>query len=336
MIAPTDDELGRLIRSLDPARTPRDAELTTAQLALRDRITTSPTRFSRGRSDARRRWALVVTPLAAVAAIALFVVWSVASPVVPVPPVTALTPPILTFVDSGQTTANVVADAQVVLASGEGDVGAHRGAVTTGWYFHVDDVGSSHESAVISPEVSVLEWAADQSGSMTVYAGVPYWADLSSAPLPDSVPAAGTMLWTMEYAPGEAQQPDVDLPVDTAASVLALMRAHGLSDSADGYDVLHTIDLVQQSWTLTNAQHAFLLELVGEARGVSVLGDGNDRAGRAITALSVDMPGDKSELHMFVSRDTGRIIGVEVFMTVATDQFPADAIVSYSMWDLPQ
>lgn len=328
-----DDELARRLAAIDPARTPRDAPLTAEQLRIRDRIMASVPVTTRERP---RRWPLLLAPLAAAALVALIVVWSLASPIVPAPTAAALTPPQLSFIDDGRSIAQVVDDAQRVLTHPGSDQQAQRASTTTGWYFQIENVGSADQTAVISPQTSVFDWSADQSGSMTVYAGNPYWADLSDAPLPDDLPAAGTVLWTMQYGLGEAQQPDVESPADAPEGVLGLLRAYGMTDPRDGYDLLHTIESVQQSWTLTDTQHALLLDLVRDASGIDVLGAGRDRADRAVTAISAEMPGGASHLHVFVSADTGRIVGTEVYTTATTSAFPADAIISYSMWDLPR
>ncbi|MFT3797545.1 hypothetical protein [Microbacterium sp.] len=328
-----DDRIRDLFRRIDPARTPIDAELTSEQLLVRDRITAT-TGTTRPRP--RRWWPALLMPAAAAAAVVLIVLWSVASPLAPAEQAAAATPPRLTFVDDGRSVEEVVADATAALAASAGPAEARRGAVTTGWYYQVDDVGGEQQSTTILPQTSVFEWAEDQSGSMTVYVGEPYWPDLSDAPLPDDLPEPGSVLWSMDYAPGEAQMPDTAPPDDTAEGVLRFLTDFGLSDSADGFTLVTAIESVQQAWTLTNAQHAAMLSLLPQAHGVTVLGTTTDRAGRPVAALSVQAPRGGSQLHLFLSSETGRIVGTEVYVTEANEVFPADAIISYSMWDLPR
>jgi hypothetical protein len=334
-----DDDLGRLIRDANPSPVQQGERPSPQAIAVRDRIIAGEfeprVTPALRETPPRRWWPAIATPLAAAAAVLMIVVLTLGAPIAGTPTAVALTPPPLRFVDDGRDLAEVVHDARLASLREDGAVEAVRGATTTGWYFHVDDAGSAEETAVISPEVSVLEWAEDQSGAMNVYAGEPYWADLSDVPLPPNLPAPGTRLWGMQYEPGGAQLPDTGAPEATKESILALLSAHGLTDPTDGYAVFDAIERVQQVWTLPDEHHVLLLDVVRNARDITVLGVADDRAGRPVAALSVDMPGGKSELHLFVSQDTGRIVGTEVYMTADSGPFPKGAIISYSMWDLP-
>ncbi len=329
-----DDDLGRLLRAANPVPVDPDERPSLRALGIRDRIVAAgpvhaavPVGNSR---RLRRRWAAVVVPMFAVAAAIVAVVLAI----VPVPQAAvAVTPRPLEFTPIGQPIGAIVTDAQSTLGAGGGPAEPVREVVTVGWYYQVDDLDTDAPSQVISPQVTTLTWAEDLSGSTRTVAGTPYWADGATDPVPQAVAPPGTLIWEMTFAAGEFQVWTVDPPGDTVEAMRATLAENGLAEPASAFDVLDSIETLMQTWTLTNAQHAALLQIVADTPGIDVLGATTDRAGRPVIGISATNPRGPSELHLFISRDTGRIVGSETYTTAADGPFPADAIISYSMRD---
>ncbi|WP_457101783.1 hypothetical protein [Microbacterium sp. P5_E9] len=326
-----DDELGALLRRLDPALTPEDTPLTVAQVVLRDRITGAV-----APAPARRRspllWWSAVIPALATVVVALVVVFSLVS----VPRAVALTPTPVTFTDTGQTAKDVLALAQHALVSDGSPADPQRESTATGWYLQIDE-HQGETTVAISPQVTTLRWEPDQSGHVTVVAGTPYWADGSDNPIPPAdAPSAGTFISDMTIPAGAFGAPTVDPPGATEAEMSAWLMTLGLPADADAADLIDTINLAMSYWTMTNQQHAVLLDLLLNRDDVEVAGTGTDRAGRpviGITADSTRFPGTRRLL--LIATDTGRIVAEEVLRTTAEGKLPAGSVISYTLWGLP-
>lgn len=326
-----DDELGAMLRDLDPAVTPEDASLTVAQLAMRDRITgvIKPTTLSR-RSPLI--WWSTLVPAVATVVIALVVALSLTS----VPRAVALTPSPLTFTKNGQTAREVLAVAQHTLDAKDSPEAPVRGSETTGWYMQVDDDNGT-TTVAISPQITTVQWKPDQSGRVTIIAGTPYWADGSDTDVPPTdAPAAGAVLSDMTMPAGNFQAPSIDPPPTTAPAMTAWLTVFGLPTDADSADLIDTITYAMSYWTMTNHQHAILLQLLLHRDDVRVEGTGTDRAGRSVIGVSSDsnrFPGSRRLL--LISTVTGRIVAEENLRTAPQGKLPAGSVISYTLWGLP-
>lgn len=328
MSSELDDELTRMLRAANPVPHRGDVSLSMRELAIRDRIMAG----SRTRPRTRRPalWTAVWAPIAAIAVVVLAVI-TVPQPQTAV----ALAPAPLAFQNEGLTMTEVVLDARRALERATGPVEPTREVTSTGWYYHVDALDSDEPRRVISPEVTTLSWREDLSGHTRTVAGEPYWADGAQESVPSTTLEPGTLIWEMDFAPGEFQAFAVAVPGDTREDVRRLLNSHWPTNFRSAYDVMQAIDSANQFWTLTNAQHAEMLQAIAETEDVRVLGTTVDRAGRPVVGISALLPrGGTAELHLLISVETGRIVGSETYTLKADSAFPADAVISYRMWDL--
>lgn len=327
-----DEELERLLREADPARTPLTAELSPDQLALRDRIMATPAPVATGRLRAHPSFFLL--PMAAVMVLALVVVGVLALPGHRAE--AALTPPPIPLTNSeNMTLEEVVAMATEQLASEAGPATSRR-TKTTGWYIQITELAEGERSVAISPQVTTTSWEPDGSGTVRMVAGTPFWADGSTAAIPESAaPPPGAELMSSVYAPGEMAVPPVEPAGDTPDAMLAVLRGLGMPEVHDAGDMLDFIGSAMQWWTFDNAQHSALIRLLFEQSNARVLGTGVDRAGRevvGITAESAAHPDIRTTL--LISAQTGRIVGTESTRTAPDGDIPEGAVVAYTMWEL--
>lgn len=326
-----DDRLAAAMRAIDPARTPERTELTPAQIAIRDRITAT------GNTRAVRRrpvlWLTTALPAAAVLVVALIVVFTFA----PVRPAAATLKP-LEFTNTGQTNQEVLDMARAALEKTRtGPAEAERSSVSLGWYAHIDNPGAPGQRVAISPEITTYRWDADQSGRITVVAAKPYWSDGSAGAIPsdDALPA-GTVISDTTFTAGSPGASLNAPPPDSPDGLLSWMEGTGLTADADGADLIDAIQAAFSLWTLSDAQHAALLELLLARDDVTVLGDTEDRIGRDVVGVAADsarFPGVRKIL--LISAETGRIVGVESFRTTAGENLPSGFVLNYILWGPP-
>jgi hypothetical protein len=329
-----DDAVEDLLRRADPAHTDLDTPLTAAQITARDRITASTTLPSRHLPRRPLLWGILL-PVTAVAVVALFVIVNITS----APRASALTPPPLTFTSTGQTPKDVLAVAERTLAKSKSPASAARFSQATGWYAQL--AANEHNeitSATIAPQITTLEWDADLSGRLCIVAGTPYWADGATNPIPAHVaPTPGTVILDTTFTAGGVTAPTANPPGETVAEMQAWLTEFGLPADADAADLIGTINQVLSYWTLTNEQHALLLQILLGRDDVTVLGTGKDRAGRPVTGIAADSrrsPGSRELL--LISAGTGRIIANETMRTTKTGALPAGSVTSYTLWGLPK
>ncbi|GAA5031150.1 hypothetical protein ACFQRL_10695 [Microbacterium fluvii] len=328
-----DENLERMLRLADPLKEGAMRGPGPRELALRDRIMaqhpTSPVPAPR-RRGLRPLWWSLLAPLAAIVATVLVL----ATPTgVGDTTATAAKPEPMAFTDEGKTLEDVVTDAERALLRGDGPAEPRREVVTTGWYYDLDGDDQSDPRRLIRAEVSTLRWNEDLSGSVRVVAGKPYWGDDDTTEIPTAARTPGTLVWEIEFAPGEFGTPVVDPPGDSADDIADMLAALGLTDPSSGYAVFVATESALQQWTLTDAQHAQLLRALLATDDVRVLGSGVDRTGRAVVGLSVVQPEGFVEMRMLVSQESGRIVGFEVVALEANPQLPVDTVLSYSLYE---
>jgi hypothetical protein len=242
------------------------------------------------------------------------------------------TPAPLEFTGSS-TVAQLVDDAETALAESPGPTAPMRTVRTASWGFQVD---VDAKTTTVVPQLSTLVWQPDGSGRMTIIAGVPYDPSDAVASNAAEVTSSGEVVTDLVMEPGDFDTPWTTVPGETRDDMVAMLEAFGMPADPTAYDVELALTSVLDQWTLTDAQHQELLLLLAEAGGGEALGDTTDRLGRAVTGVRVQSPdGAVSDL-VLVSRDTGRIVGVERTVLKADDVFPAGAIISYQMWDLDE
>lgn len=315
--------LDRLLADADPARTPRDAAPDARALAERDRIMSSA---HRGPRPARVvGWTTGLIAVAASAALA-FTVFT------PQSAATAETPSPLDF--SGESSlAEVVTAAENLLAGTTGGSEPERVVRTAYWSFAVE-VGSGEAEVV--PELATFEWAEDLSGEAVSIAGEPYDPTDASANTNAEVESTGEVIARTTYAAGEFASPVVATPGDSPADVRALLVAFGLPEAPTAFDVVAATSAAFGVWTLSDAQHAEILSLLEEYPGAQAVGASTDRLGRPVDGIRVVSADGVARDDLLVSRDTGRIVGVERTLAKDDGYAPAGAVVDYRMWDLDE
>lgn len=324
-----DDRLAAAMRAIDPARTPERTELTPAQIAIRDRITaTGSTR------PVRRRpvlWLTTALPAAAVLVVALIVVFTFA----PVRPAAATLKP-LEFTNTGQTNQEVLDMARAALEKTRtGPAEAERSSVSLGWYAHIANPGAPGQRIAISPEITTYRWDADQSARITVVAAKPYWSDGSADAIPsdDALPA-GTVISDTTFTAGSLGLANTAPPPTSPSEMLVWLEGMAFSEDPDAADLVDGISAAFSLWTMTDEQHATLLDLLLSRDDVTVLGTTKDRAGREVVGIAADSsryPGVRKLV--LISAETGRIVGVESFRTTAGENLPAGFVIEYTLWD---
>jgi len=316
--------LERMLTDADPASTPRDASPDARALATRDRILRT-TRAPKRRRARTLGWAGGLTAIAASAALA-FAVFA------PQGAAVAGTPSPLDFSGSS-TVAQIVDEAGVALANSTGPSIPSRTVRTASWGFSVE---VDTETTTVVPQLSTLTWEPDGSGRMTIIAGVPYDPEDAVASNGAEVTSSGEVVTDLIMGEGDFETPWKTVPGETGEDMVAMLRAFGMPEDPTAFDVETAMTTALDQWTLTDAQHEELLVLLAEAGGGEALGTTTDRLGRPVSGIRVLSPdGAVSDL-ILVSRETGRIVGIERTVLKDDGVFSAGAIISYRMWDLDE
>jgi hypothetical protein len=325
-----DEHIVRLLRASAPPVKPADEALTMRQHALMERIMTEPPRPRR-----RRLAALIGVPIAAFVSV-LAVIFAVVQPFGTSVAV-AYGPAPLVYTATGETVEDVVREASALLArtqgATEGGV-AQRRAVYSSWDLTVNEDGRGVRTAFVSPSETQLTWAEDLSGSLLVVAGEPYAADGTSGEAQsDEAPKPGTVLDDRTFAPGEYPVFLPDGGTMGAAEIATLMSDYAGEDGRGG-DAMRAIESLLTEWTLTDAQHAAMLQSLLTYDDLEVLGSTTDRLGRPVVGIAAPGRGDQTAT-LLVSAESGRIVGIE--RSVLNDDedlmVPAGTVVSYILWE---
>lgn len=319
-----DDDLDRLLRGANPARTPVDA---TPDFALLDRILSDAPRAKFRRAP----FAFVAAPIAAVlVAVLAFVLTSPFGQ----SPAAAYGPPPLQWTPTQQSLPEVAAMAHERLARAAGAEAAVRASTVTGWNLSVNEAGEPDEVSSISPLVTELTWNEDLTGSRVVTAGRPFPVEGNS--LPSDAVAEGTVIDVMEFGPGEYPALAPDAGTLNAAGFRDLLAAYAPADAGSkaGDAMLGIADILGE-WTLTNAQHGYLLDALLQYDGLTVLGTTEDRLGRKVIGLRSDAALRPSETTtLLISAETGRIVGMETAASGsdASVPVPIGTVINYNLW----
>ena len=309
-----------------PGRMPRGQAIEDAAVAMMR----ADLAKSRRRNTRRVRPLSFAVPVAAmmVAAIVLVLTFS------PIHIAAALGPVPLNFTDTGQTPADVLAQVRQHMADHPSRSEPRRGSTSVGWYLHQDHTADGTRE-LISPEITTFRWEPDQSGQVTITAGHAYWADGSEDDIPtDDVARPGTVLSDMTFPAGTFGAPDADPPGSTREQLSEYLAAIGLPDDADAADLIDLIPPAFSYWTMSDAQHAALLETLLTRDDITVLGTTSDRADRPVIGIAADshrFPGVRKIV--LVSTTTGRILGVESIRTRTTTTIPAGTVIGYTLWE---
>lgn len=321
----TDDELGRAMRRLDPARTALDAPIPLdAERRLRA-IVGHP-------AERRRRPALAWTSAAAavvlIFAIVTGVLWMPASSA------SALTPKPLVYSAVADDASRLIDDAQRLLSESTSPLLPERRSLSLGWYFSgsPDDA----EATVFRREWVDLRWNEDLSGSMITTAAEATNADGDTVPADDPTP--GTVVGDLQFVQHQFSALSRTAPSPTADAMRALVLAStGAGDGLTAGDVMLGVRSLQSEWTLTGNQQSALLDVLDAAPGLRVLGTTHDRLGRPVVGLG-DIPSGpvNADIAVLLSTETGRIVGYESALVEDNGnlKLPAGSITDYILWDV--
>ena len=319
-----DDEIDRLFRAANPVSASPDG-LNAEAIAVRESII----RGTYGPARERQGWAWGRVAVAVAAIVAIVIVAT--NVLAPTHQAVALTPPPLQY-DNPQPLSTVVQEANERLESTVSVVQERRvSSLVWGW-----SIDLAKERVESVPQRITFEWAPETGSRSTIIAGEPYW--------PDGVRPEG--IEESPYEPGETitqlvtALQDVKIPVDvmnlndgSRESMDRALTSLGATASSSSGEVLVVIGRLLSYWTLTNEQHSILIDRLVEAGGVTVLGESTDRLGRDVIGLRVTDPTTQYQDTVLISRDTGRIVGMENELTAAQDFVPA-GVIGYTLWDV--
>jgi len=324
----SDDDLDRLFRAANPAPPEEFASLRAKDIALRENIirgTATPVR-------ARRRswaWAGVSTAVASLVVVTIVV----ASILLPSQQAIALTPPPLLY-SNAQPLAEVVDDAHDALARAGGPDQQSR-VETLSWGWSID---MAEESVEVVPQYATFTWSPEAGSSSVVVAGESLWDDDDRPEgVADSPYEPGEVISEVSTPPGEFIAPPavLDLAGTERPQLAAALESLGAAEDASSGELLVAIGQLLSFWTLTDEQHAVLIDMLVEAGGVTVLGETKDREGRPVVGLRVSDDDSPYQDTVLISAQTGRIVGMENELTEPMDFIPA-GVVGYTMWDVPR
>ncbi len=331
----TDDELARRIRAADPAAGVPDDWRASDDLALA-RIKRRIADEKSARQARRRAWTKRLIP-AAVAA-SLVIVAVVVLPFGHAPHAAADGPPPLRFSEIDSTVDEVVHDARSRLAEdGSGVTVPLREALSLGWYAGYAPDGAEGPPVVV-PEVREFRWSADGSGELRVTAGVPFVVE-GTEHTPRPAPTPGTLLHEHTFEPGEFVPRDAAEPSNDSVLLRPMIAAFANGDATRGAgDQMMGIEGMLLTWTLPNAHHAAMLDIIAEDGDVEVLGETVDRTGEpAIGLHATSASSPNTDVILLISTETGRIVGIEQTYTGQGEALPVPTgtVLSYTAWEAP-
>lgn len=320
-------DLDRLFRAASPVPRHRASRVTTADQEVRDRIVHGldlrPAQWQR----LPRFWAGVATATAAAAAVATLVAFSLLTPL---QSAVAVTPPPLQY-SSAPALSEVLNSAHARLSE-HPHVAQQPRVQSVTWAWNAD---MAAESVEIVPQKVTFEWGAGAPATATITAAESYWA---GDRLPDGIKPS-------QYRPGDVIDRIITMPEDMSlppevvdlhgsdvTSMTAALTAFGSTSQSMSGEVLAATAGLMQYWTLDDAQHATLLDLLSDAGGVTVRGETVDRLGRAVVGLRVSAVTPERSETVFVSVETGRIVGMESELIAPVEGLPLGVII-YTMFD---
>ncbi|WP_417554404.1 hypothetical protein [Microbacterium sp.] len=270
------------------------------------------------------RFAWTLPAAAAVTALAFAIAPIAATPAY------AVTPPGLVAEPIAQN-ANQVLTASISRLRDAPARTATRDAEVVRWVLRDD----GKDDPVIAPEWQHWVWNDDGTGRLESTAGAPYSVTADGRivdPVGDA-PAAGTAVESKQpYRYGYFPKAP---PADAAQLSTYLQEATSLKPDADGLAVWGSLSALRDEWILSPAQQAAALELLQDARGISVLGTVTDRFGRAGIALKItseDRPQFAATLVLAAS--TREIIAADIVYLGGSKRLdlPANSVIEYSAW----
>ncbi len=333
-----EDELVRLMRSLDPARTPLDyADSARGQEILHRILSGEAEEVIPVGAPARKSLRRPLLAAAAIAALAaILVVVPVTMPGGEPPPAAAAAVPLpLELSEPPGSTAESLALVNEALARSGGPVEALRESTMLGWWVKMDGGSMKIEPGPITTQLVQTRWYEDLSGRIVMSVGESYYADRPGEPvLTEGAPAAGTVLHDVRFAPGEFDTAVPFIVGDSVADMRAVLAAEGLENDADAARTIDVISGLLSDWTLTNSQQRALFDILQDKGGIEVAGETRDRAGRDVIAFRTVTSDGHFERLLLASIQTGRVLGLETIRVRPIGNIPAGTVISYTLWEV--
>lgn len=324
-----DEQLEMLLKGVDPAATPVDAEPSPADWARLQRIVTQepiarrPAPRRPTRVALRAAWALPA--LAAVIAVGLTIGPMTATPAYANTPPPLVAQPIALSVDEviGQSIARLNAEPATIPS---------HDAQVVRWVLRDD----GKDDPVIVPEWQKWVWDSDGTGHLEATTGAPYsvTADGKIVPPIGKAPTAGTPIATPQVPGGINFR--ATPPSDAGALRAYLEKYAGLDDQSDALAIWGAISALRDEWALNRDQQAAALQLLRVAGGTSVLGTVTDRFGREGIALKVSSTArPQFAATVVLSAQSGEIIAADITYLGGSAQrldVKPGSVVEYKAW----
>ena len=327
------DDLGDLMKSSDPARTPANAPLDgRALFDLGEILADRPARRLKHPSQ-RVRWFLI--PAAALAVIALVFLQILPSNHRPGDSAMAATPPLLQPSTTHESFADAMDKAIAQLSDQPNPVlEPERHAKFEAWYLDTDFDKHEVPTSYVSPQEQTTIWNSDLSGSLTIRAGrsTHYSDDVPASTTP---PAQGTVLQADVFEAGDMGISNPAVPPTTSVEMLSyLQAATGKGADATSSDLLDSVTSLLSEWTLPSRSESAVLEALKSFGELKLAGSVTDRLGRNGYAFSAVDSGQHFERLIVISTSTGRILSTEkIYIGGLKDlSIPSPSVVSYTAW----
>lgn len=319
-VRPEESPLESMLRAASQARTGVDASPTAEALLARDRI-------MRDARPRRRRRAVAIGWASGLALAAASVV--VAAAVV-VPQMTARAGASFSSSAAPTSVAQIVEAARNELSDSVGPAEPKRFAQTASWNFSIN--GDTGELKAFT-QLSTITWEPDGSGHVVLVNSPEQDPNDAEWYSHSEISGAGN-IEEFDMLPGEFVTPLTEPPGNSRAGVQDALDALQTPSDPSAFEVVTAITTLFGQWTLTNEQHAALLSILDEAGDAEVVPATTDRLGRPIHGIRVLSDDGAVSDVLFISIDTGRIVGLERTIVKADSLLPAGAILSYQLWDV--
>lgn len=322
----SDEDLDRIFRAANPVPPARARVLSAADIAVRESIIRGAYKPAQRQRYAPRSWAVFATAGATVAVAAIVTV----NVLMPAQQAVALTPPPLHY-SAAPPLAEVIENATDHLIEPP-DVDQRSSVHSSVWAWNVE-MADKHVEIV--PQEITFEWAQGEAATATIVAGDSFLSDNERAEGVEPSPyEPGEVIDTVVTQPEDFTLPPevVNLDGSAATDLQAALAAFGATPESSSGELLAAITGLLEYWTLDDEQHATLLELLVDSGGVTVRGETIDRLGRDVIGLQVSSVIPERIDTVFVSTETGRIVGMESELVTQLDGLPA-GVITYTMWD---
>ena len=338
-----DDDLARLIRDADPARTPLTGALNERAENDLARIVGAPVRRREVVTTLRARPLFIALPSAVALLLVVVLVlqgWNLFGSTTANRAAAVATPPLLASTPSPYTFGEVVTRAVGQLHDSPTETSAPgRHASYATWNLNVDVDFRDTPSSFISPEDVVMSWNADLSGMWTRKVGKSIATDTPPGPNEALPPHVGTVLRADQFAAGEMGILNPTTPPTTREAALRYLQVVAGAHSLDPVELVNAVQSVLNEWTLTSQQEAAMLSALKGLDGFTTWGTVTDRLGReGIAILAKSRSNSHFESLLIISPSTGRVLSVEtIYLGGIKDlrKLPIPSVVNYTAWRAP-